>query len=115
MRVQCVHMGYPSLRRLRRSAVGPVDLCGNRCTWFPYSSANRRSDFLVVVCALYGGVSSQKHLLIEFFQLLESMRFFIELSLELSLFVLCWRLCFWGSLLKNGLPSLIPLPGMSSP
>ena len=57
----------PRLLRLRRSGLGPVDRCGNRWTCFSYSSANRCSDLLAVVCALYEVISSQKHLLVEFF------------------------------------------------
>ena len=55
------------LRKLRRSGVGLVDSCGNRWFCFSYSSANRCSDFLAVVFTLYEVLSSQKHLLVEFF------------------------------------------------
>ena len=42
--------GFLRLRRLPWSGIDPVDLCGNRCIWFPYSSASCCSDVLAVVC-----------------------------------------------------------------
>ena len=59
--------GFQNLSRLPRSGIDPVDLCGNRCIWFPYSSASCCSNVLAVVCDLYKVVSRQKHVLIEFF------------------------------------------------